>query len=143
VSKHAPNIAGGLLRLVNNRYNKYCHRATRMVADAEPALVPVIEILATAGIHFSLVDPGQHAQRAERSGQTVGQRRRAVLAGLPYYMGLQYSPYAESWVCDAINGLPNSCSRPSTADILVTGQSRPTHYKCPTRLRSGLYGATI
>jgi len=131
VSKHAPNIAGGLLRLVHNRYNKYGHRVTRMVADAEPALVPVIEILATAGIHLSLVDPGQHAQRAERSVQTVGQRRRAVLAGLPYYMPLQYCPYAERWVCDTINGLPNSRSRPSTADILVTGQSRPTHYKYP------------
>ena len=39
--------------------------------------------------------------------------------------------YADQWVADVANGNPNSRSRPSTADIIVTGQRRVDHYKFP------------
>jgi len=133
VSKDAASLVAGLLRLlVHQRYNAYGHRAIRMVADAEPALKPVVGLLtAAAGIVLTLVDPGQHIQRVERTVQSIVQRKRAVLASLPYFLPVKYSLYAERWVCDVMNGLPKSCSRPSTADVLVTGRERSLHYAHP------------
>ena len=131
-SKDASSILAGLLRLVHERYNAHGHRVVRMVADAEPALKPVVGMLAAAaGILLTLVDPGQHIQRAERTIQSLTQRKRAVLAGLPFFLPLKYAVYAERWVCNVMNGLPNSRSRPSTSDILVTGRERAPHYAHP------------
>jgi len=131
-SKDAASLVAGLLRLVHQRYNAYGHRVIRMVADSEPALKPVVGLLAAAaGIVLTLVDPGQHIQRAERTVQSIVQRKRAVLASLPYFLPVKYSLYAERWVCDVMNGLPNSRSRPSTADVLVTGRERSPHYAHP------------
>jgi len=54
----------------HERYNAHGHRVVRMVAVAEPALKSVVGMLAAAvGILLTLVDPGQHIQRVERTIQ--------------------------------------------------------------------------
>jgi len=125
-------ILAGLLRSLHKHHNAHGHRVVRMVADAEPALKPVVGMLAAAaGILLTLVDHGQHIQRAERTIQSLTQRKRAVLAGFPFFLPLKYASYAERWVCNVMNGLPNFRRRPSTSDILFTGRERAPHYAHP------------
>ena len=111
------------------RYNAYGHRVVQMVADSEPALLPVVPMLAMLGILLTFCPPGQHAQRVERSIGYLDCRTAAVLAGLPFYLPPTYDLYADAWAADCANANPNSRSRPSTADLLVTGHRRPGQYK--------------
>jgi hypothetical protein len=60
VSKTALHIFNTLMFLVHTRYNAFGHRAQRMVADSEPALLPVIPMLGMHGIVLTLCPPGQH-----------------------------------------------------------------------------------
>ena len=131
VSKSAVHIFDALMYVVLTRYNAHGHRVYRMVADSEPCLHPVIEMLAMHGILLTLVPPGQHAQRVERHIGYTDDCKLCVLYDLPYYLPALYDIFADRWVAEVGNGVPNSSSRPSTADILVTGSRRVCHYKFP------------
>jgi hypothetical protein len=120
-----------LMSLVYTRYNAYGHRITHIVSDSLPALEPVIPMLGAMGILLTLTPPGQHAHRVERYVGVNGGRRRALLAGLPYDLPAKYSLHARQWIAEVSNGLPNSRSAPSCADIIVTGRRRVPHYKFP------------
>ena len=50
---------------------------------------------------------------------------------MPFYFPPELDIYADQWVADVANSIGNSRSRPSTADIIVTGQRRIEHYKYP------------
>jgi hypothetical protein len=56
-------------------------------------------------------------------------RVRALLESIPIVLPPELEPYAEKWIENHSNGLTNSKSRPSTSDILVTSESRKSHYK--------------
>ena len=129
--KVALSLFWGLISLVYSRYNANCHKVSRMVADSEPSLQPVVPMLGMMGISLTFVAPGQHAQRVERVIGYTNARKWAVLASLSYVLPSQYDAYLDSWVADGVNHHPTSQSRPSAADVLVTGRRRPEHYKFP------------
>jgi hypothetical protein len=101
------------------------------MSDAEPALEPVIKMLAMMGIIMTLAPPGHHAQRMEIHTQHLDGRKRALLAGLPYHLPPLFDINLDAWIGDSANSYPNSRSRPSTADIIIVGQRRRPHYKHP------------
>ena len=131
LSKSAVNIFNSIMFLVHTRYNAYGHRVSTMVADSEPALLPVIPMLGMHGIVLTLCPPGQHQQRIERCIGFTDDRKVALLYELPFYLPPQYDIFADKWICDVANSVPNSHSRPSTPDILVTGARRVPHYSIP------------
>ena len=131
VSKMALHIFNALMFLVHTRYNAFGHRVQRMVADSEPALIPVIPMLGMHGIVLTLCPPGQHQQRIERCIGFSDDRKVALLYELPFYVPSKYDIFADKWIADMANGVPNLHSRPSTPDILVTGARRTSHYSIP------------
>jgi len=135
-SLSSADIFKAIMELVHTRYNAYGHRVSRIMADSLPAFNPVIAILGAVGILMTLVAPGQHAQRVERSIGSSAAWRRAVLASLPYVLPLQYDLYLLMWIADVANGVPNVHSHPTVPDVLVTGRRRVEHYKYP-ELRFG------
>jgi len=92
-SLFSASIFESIMELVHTRYNAYGHRVLRIMADSLPAFEPVITMLGAVGILMTLVAPGQHAQRVERSIGSSASWRRAVLASLPYVLSLQYDLY--------------------------------------------------
>jgi hypothetical protein len=130
-SKHAAHLFDGFMDLVYRRYNKYGFKVHVIMSDAEPALEPVIKMLAMMGIILILVAPGHHAQRMEIHTLHLDGRKRAILAGLHYYLPTLFDVYLDCWISDSANSYPNSRSRPSTADIIIVGQRRRPHHKHP------------
>jgi hypothetical protein len=129
--KSAVELFRAIMQLVYRRYNAHGHRVTHMMADSEPALLPVVAMLGEVGILLTFAPPGQHAQRIERvTGYSAG-RKRAVLSSLPYYLPVEYELYSDAWISDITNANPTSQSRPSTADLIVTGSRRVENYKHP------------
>jgi len=135
-SLSSADIFKAIMELVHTRYNAYGHRVARIMADSLPAFEPVISMLGAVGILMTLVAPGQHAQRVERSIGSSAAWRRAVLASLPYILPLQYDLYLLMWIADVANGMPNVHSHPTVPDVLITGRRRVEHYKYP-ELRFG------
>lgn len=124
----------GLMKLVNDSYRVHGHRVKHFVFDADPRLNPVVGMLAAVEPHSILLtfcDPGAHQRRMERMIGSADERKRAVVAGLSYIVPQKYDIYVNKWIADCQNGLPNSRSRPSTPEILVTGQRRVPHYEHP------------
>jgi len=132
-SKSAVDLCEAIIAHLNRRYVRYGHRPRHILADSEPSLEPVIDMLAKPGteIILTLVDPGQHQQRIENIIGSQDALTRAVLSRLPYILPQAYEPYLDKWVSDCSNAMPNSRSRPSCADIIVTGQRRTPHYDDP------------
>ena len=132
-SKSAVDLFQAIVVHLNRRYVRYGHRPRHIVADSEPSLLPVVDMLAKPGIEIILtfVDPGQHQQRIENIIGSQDALSRAVLSRLPYFLPQTYEPYLDAWVSHCCNGIPNSRSRPSCADIIVTGQRRTPHYDNP------------
>ena len=108
--KVALSLFWGLISLVYSRYNANCHKVSRMVADSEPSLQPVVPMLGMMGISLTFVAPGQHAQRVERVIGYTNARKRAVLASLSSVLPSQYDAYLDSWVADGVNHHPTSQS---------------------------------
>ena len=130
-SLKAVDLFNALMVLVHRRYSAHGHVVTHMMADSLPALEPVIPMLGAFGILLTLAPPGQHAHRVERSIQGLAGRRRALLASLPFVLPTKYLLYCYNWVAETSNGLSNYHSRPSCADIIVTGARRTPHYEYP------------
>ena len=126
LSLKASDLFRAIMSLIHVRYNAYGHKVKQLISDPLPALSPVVDMLGAVGILLTLVPPGQHAQRVERSVGFLAGRRRAVYASIPFYLPPQYSLYGRIWVADTSNGLPSLHSSPSCADILVTGRRRET-----------------
>jgi hypothetical protein len=130
-SKSAKPVFDGICTLIHLRYSKHGHRTRLISVDTDPAFEAVIPMLAAIGINLALMDPGSHEHFLENSvGSTAG-RMRAVFSSLPWILPAQYMAYLERWVMDNSNAMPNSRSRPSTPDVLVTGCRRVPHYKTP------------
>ena len=130
-SLSAAHLFAAIINLIYVRYNAYGHYITHVVADSVPAFEPVIPMLSAMGILLTLTPHGQHARRVERYVGAVAGRRRALLASLPYVLPARYSVYARQWIAETANGLPNTLSHPSCADLIVTGHRRPSHFKFP------------
>jgi hypothetical protein len=48
--KSAMELFRAIMQLVYRRYNAYGHRVSHMMADSEPALLPVVAMLGEVGI---------------------------------------------------------------------------------------------
>jgi hypothetical protein len=130
----AHELFAGLMKVANNVYRVHGHRLAHFVFDADPRLKPVVDMLAAVEPHniiLTFCDPGSHQKRAEKMIGSNDARKRAVEAGLSFIVPPKYDIYVNKWIADCQNGLPNSRSRPSTAEILVTGQRRVPHYEHP------------
>ena len=125
------DIFAAIMHLVHTRYNAYGHKVTHIMADSLRAFLAVVPMLGALGIVMTLVTPGQHAQRVERSVVASAGWRRAILASLPYLLPPKYELYLYLWIADVSGGLPNVHSHPSIPDIIVTGHRRTDHYKHP------------
>ena len=131
ISKSGQHLFEAIMELVYLRYNAYGHKVIHLVFDADPSLKPVPAMLAPFNILMTFVSPGQFCQRMENVVQTQDNRKRAVAATLPFVIPPKYDAYARRWVADTQNDQPNSLSRPSCAQVLVTGERRVLHYKFP------------
>ena len=132
------DMFGALILLVDTRNNVYGHKVVRIVSDALPPMEPVVPMLAVYGFLLTFAPQGNHAAMMKRSVQGQDGRRWEFIASLPFLLPMIYIFYAYVWVADNSNGLPNSHSHPSCADIIVTDKRRTPHYECPCRC----FGAT-
>ena len=130
-SLKAVNIFSALMSLVYTRYNAYELHVVHFVSNSLPALEALVPMLSMMGILHSLCAPGQFAQRVESSVGHSASYRRAVYASIPFWVPAKYDVYAKVFVAQCRNQYSNSRSRPSTADILVTGRPRTLNARIP------------
>ena len=116
------------------RYFKpYGHVTSRIIADADPKFsAGLVTSLGSChgdtGILLTFCSPGSFAKRIENAIYHEDDRRRAVLAGLPFFVPPKYHIYLMKWMDDCQASLPNECSRPSSPIVLRTGARRQVHY---------------
>jgi len=128
-SKEPKELFKSITAMVDTLYSANGHVTRQINADADPSFEPLIADFAAPPRHckLKLMNPGSHESHIETLIGKDDARSRAVLSSLPYILPQQYEVYLDRWIADNTNGLPNSRSRPSTADIIVTGRSRSLH----------------
>ena len=129
-SKEPKELFKSITAMVDTLYAANGHVTMQINADADPSFEPLIADFAAPPRHckLKLMNPGSHESHIENLIGKDDARSRAVLSSLPYILPQQYEVYLDRWVADNANGLPNSRSRPSTADIIVTGRSRSLYH---------------
>ena len=128
ISKSTAHLMTAIVAMIHKRYTVHGHRVRLITADSDPALEPIIPLLQQQmQITMSLVSPGMHEHFIENRVGSHSGKVRAVLNSMSYILPAQFEFHAEKWVYDNANALPNSRSRPSTPDILVTGRRRKVH----------------
>lgn len=127
LSKRAEHLFAGLVTLIHRRYTVYGHRVSLITSDADPAMEPLIAMFQKMGIVLALVSPGMHEHFIENRIGSQSGKVRAVVNSMEQVLPAQFDVYAEKWILDNANAMPNARSRPSTPDILVTGLRRPVH----------------
>ena len=142
-SKSAVHLFDAIMLAIGTYYSAYGHTVSHLIFDAEPALLPVVGMLArcygATGILLTFIDPGQHAQRIENVIGSSDSRARAIMAGLPFHLPMTFLLYLRRFVADSQDDLPNARSRPSCPTLLRTGARRTRHYKFPYAAFGGVY----
>ena len=99
-------------------FNRYGHRVEKLTTDDERTLATLAIPLGKLGIDVKPTPAGLHEKRIERHIQTIKDRRRAMLAGLPYELPdlLECESYMDAitW----INRVPNSQVGPTIKSFL-------------------------
>jgi len=133
VDGRARSIFDAIVAFVTRNYYRSGHSCKQLVADWDPVLEPVVDMLAALPrpITLSLVDPGQHEQSSECIHGHQKGRVNAVRAGLPYNLPPTYDPFLYRYVNQRSNDLVNSHSFPSTPYILKYGKRRTPHFRHP------------
>ena len=103
-------------------FNRYGHKVRKITTDDEKTLLTLKEPLGRYGVIMSSTPAGLHEKRIERYIQTIKDRRRSMLAGLPYELPgiLECESYMDA--INWINKVPNSQLGSTTSHQLVTGQ---------------------
>ena len=127
-SKQTAHLFAGIVAMIHARYTVHGHRVLMITSDSDPALAPLIPLFKSQmQITLNLVSPGMHEHFIENRVGSQSGKIRAVQNSMRYILPAEYDFYTEKWVHDNANALPNSRSRPSTPDILVTGRRRKVH----------------
>ena len=127
VSKEPKDLFQAITAMIDTIYTAHGHKNSQINADSDPSFLPLITAFAARQCKLVLMNPGSHETHIENLIGKDDARARAILTDLPYVLPQQYEIYLDRWVADNTNSLPNSRSRPSTADIIVSGCSRPSH----------------
>ena len=120
-SKSSKNVLEALLAILAE-FNAHGHKVIRITMDDERVLATLKIPCGKLGVQIAPTPAGLHEKRVERAVQTVKNRRRAMLAGLPYELPRLLE--CESYL-DAItwcNRTPNTTTGDASPYQLVTGQ---------------------
>jgi hypothetical protein len=110
------------LQTVVAMFNSFRHTVKRITTDAERVFIASKDDFSRYGIEYTSTPAGLHNRRAERYIQTFKQRRRSVLASMPYVCPDILEMQLTSFVVDTMNATPNFQSGTTTPYELVTGR---------------------
>ena len=113
-SKSTKPVLDAIVGVINKQYNANGFHVDAMHGDAENINISLRPHLGTLGTKVLASLPGQHAQCAERTTQTIQDRARAVTAGLPYYHPPEINLLLDQAVGECLNHTTNKSSTPLT-----------------------------
>lgn len=82
-SKSAKSVSDGFEQVILF-YNQHGHIVKHITTDSEETFRAVRSYIASRGVELTHTPADLHENRIERKIQTLKNRRRAILAGLPY-----------------------------------------------------------
>ena len=113
-SKSTGPVSDAIKGVVFKTYNANGHRVDKLHGDAENINTSLRPSLGAIGINVAVNLPGEHAQRAERTTQTINDRSRAVCSALPYFLPPDLNLFLDQSVGECINHTTNKASYPLT-----------------------------
>ena len=121
VKKTTQAIADAMTKTIATVFNANSHRTRLLHGDAESVNTSLKPPMGKIGIKVGTSIPGDHAQRAERSTQTIQQRSRSIIDHLPYYLPPELELLLQQSVGETLNNSICKASTPSTPNELVYG----------------------
>ena len=106
-SKHSGSVESALLSIVK-QYNAQGHKVRRITSDAERTFLSTISGLASLGIQLTSTIPGEHEKRVERYIRTIKDRKRTIMASLPYVLPVNLHGELLQYIVSVLNLTPNS-----------------------------------
>ena len=113
-SKSTKPVADAIIGVIQKQYNANGVKVESLHGDAENINISLRPVLGSLGTRVLASIPGDHAQCAERTTQTVQDRARAVLASLPYYLPPEANLLLDQSVGESLNHSTNKSSSPLT-----------------------------
>eukprot|EP01039_Chlorochromonas_danica_P011367 gene11368-12697_t len=102
-------------------YKAYHYTVQHVTTDSESTLKALREFFNSNGIKLSHTPAGLHEKRVERAIQTIKNRRRAILAGLPYELPQELEAESLLQTISLINQNTNINTTPLTPYQIVIG----------------------
>ena len=113
-SKSTKPVADAIVGVIQKQYNANGFKCDALHGDPENINISLRPELGSHGTRVIASLPGDHAQCAERTTQTVQNRARAVLASLPYYLPPEANLLLDQSVGECLNHSTNKSSSPLT-----------------------------
>ena len=133
-SKSTGPVSEASKGVVSTTYNASGHRVDTMHGDAENINTSLRPILGPLGIRVAVNLPGVHAQRAERTTQTINDRSHALCSGLPFYLPIDLNLLADQSVGECINNSTTKASYPTyTHAYTIPARPRATRDQVPLK----------
>jgi hypothetical protein len=118
-NKTTKAISDAMTKTIATVFNANNHKVRLLHGDAESINNALRPSMGTIGIRVASSLPGDHAQRAERSTQTVQQRSRSIIDALPYHLPTECELLLQQSVGETLNNSVCKASAPSTPNELV------------------------
>ena len=74
------------MRNIVKAYNAQGHKVKRITSDAERTFLSSSTALSTLGIQLTETIPGEHEKRVERYIRSIKDKKRTIMASLPYVL---------------------------------------------------------
>ena len=124
-SKSTGPVFDAIHGVITKQYNANNHKVAALHCDAENINISLRPKFGALGTRVLANLPGEHAQVAERTTQTIQDRARAVSSGLPYYQPPELNLLLSQAVGECLNHTTNKASHPSTPyELLCASNSK-------------------
>ena len=106
-------------------FNVHGHRMVLQTTDDESSLLTLKKHLGPLGVRVSPTPAGLHEKFVEKRIGTIKDRKRAILAALPYELPAALECEAVMYAISCINRVPNKTTGPTTTPHTLFTGSKP------------------
>ena len=120
-SKTTNSVFNGMTKAIQQNFNAHGFKVDTVHGNAERVNTSLSPLFGSIGTKLKVSLPGHHAQRAERTTQTILTRARSVAASLPYHLPSELTLLLHQSVEETLNNSICKASSPLTPNEAISG----------------------